>query len=77
MEIHSMSESPEKLVGPEAIRTFFGWSLDKYYRKRAELEKACVIYYEWQGRPPKRVACMMKTLALKWLILKAEKKETI
>ncbi len=68
---------PEKLSGREEIREFFGWSLDKYKRKLVELQKAGVLYHEWQGQPPRKIPCVMIRTALAWLSLKAAKGECV
>lgn len=67
----------EKLSGREMIRSFFGWSIDKYKRKLVELQKSGVLNYEWQGQPPRKVPCVMIRTALVWLSLKAVKGECV
>jgi DNA-binding Lrp family transcriptional regulator len=66
-----------KLKGVEAIADFFGWSESKFRSRMEELKEAGVIFQEHIGTPPKLMWCAFPELLLRWVSLKAEKREVL
>jgi predicted DNA-binding transcriptional regulator YafY len=77
IEMMRRFSGPEKLTTGREIAAFLGWHWRKLYRYMPEMKKAGVCWIEYQGRPPKKRICSMKTFILQWMMLKIEHKERL
>jgi hypothetical protein len=67
----------EKLTGGRQIAQFLGWKQAKLYGHIPEMKATGVCWIEYQGCPPKKRICSMKTFILQWMMLKIEHHERL
>lgn len=55
LEVIMIGES--KLEGKNEIKDFLGWSMSKLNRKKNQMIRKNVLFYEYIGRPPVKKLC--------------------
>ena len=67
----------ETLVGLDHILKMLNWSKTKFYTRRQELRDAGVIFYQWEGSPPKWRVRAFPSRIKNWTGLKASRGEPL
>ena len=62
-----------RIEGLKNIATFFGWSLAKLKRRKAEMLKSGAIYIDNMGRPPRKTYCAFTSQLISYQIKKSKK----
>ena len=75
--LHGWVFMVETAVRLDDILRILGWSKSKFYRRRIELINAGVIFYRYEGRPPKKRLYAFPGRVQNWIALKASKREII
>jgi hypothetical protein len=68
---------PEQaLIGWKAIAEMFQCSPRSMMRRKSELIQCGAIFYQFQGRPPRRIVCAFPSCLKEWIMIKGSKNET-
>ena len=67
----------EVAVGLDQILRMLHWSKTKFYSRRQELRAAGVIFYQWEGSPPKWRVRAFPSRIKNWTGFKSSKGEPL